>query len=107
TSKTVSVPLNDDQAEESNETFTVVLSSVVNATLGDAQAGGRIGDDDGSQAPPPPPPPDETPPPPPPPDENPPPPPPIDDPPPAVPPADDPPPAEEPSAHHLTQAPHC
>jgi outer membrane biosynthesis protein TonB len=108
TSKTVSVPLNDDQVEEADETFTLGLSSAVNASLTDAQGIGTIVDDDVSQAPPPPPPPDENPPPPPPPDENPPPPPPpVDDPPPEVPPAQDPPPVGEPPADPPNQAPDC
>jgi hypothetical protein len=116
TSKTVSVPLNDDQAEESDETFALGLSSAVNASLEDARGVGTIVDDDGSQAPPPPPdenpppppPPDENPPhpPQPPPDENPPPPPPGEDPPPDVPPAQDPPLAGEPP-EPPNQAPDC
>jgi hypothetical protein len=118
TSKTVSVPLNDDQAEESDEAFTLGLSSAVNGTLTDAHGVGTIVDDDASQGPPPPPPPpDENPPPPPPPDENPPPPPPSDenpppppppgeDPPPDVPPAQDPPPVGEPP-DPPNQAPDC
>lgn len=108
TSKTVSVSLNDDQAEEADEPFTLGLSSAVNASLADAQGVGTIVDDDGSQAPPPPPPPDENPPPPPPPDENPPPPPPPgDDPPPDVPPAQDPPPGGEPPSDPPNQGPDC
>ncbi len=116
TSKTVSAPLVDDQAEEAEETFTLGLSSAVNASLADAQGVGTIVDDDGSQAPPPPPPPDENPPtppddnppppPPPPPDENPP-PAPGDDPPPNDPPAEDPPPVEEPPADPPNLAPDC
>ena len=116
TSKTVSVPLNDDQVEEPNETFTLGLSSAVNAGLADGQGVGTIVDDDASQPPPPPPPPDENPPPPPPddpppppppPDENPPPPAPGEDPPPDDPPAEDPPPVEEPPADQANQAPDC
>jgi Calx-beta domain len=108
TSKTVSVPLNDDLVEEPDETFTLGLSGSVNASLADAQGVGTIVDDDASQTPPPPPPPDENPPPPPPPpDESPPPPAPGDDPPPNDPPAEDPPPVEEPPADPPNQAPDC
>jgi hypothetical protein len=98
TSKTVSVALVNDALAEPDETFTVTLSSVVNASLADGQGVGTIVDDDAPA--PPPPPPDENPPPPPPPDENPPPPPPPpgDDPPPPLPPGDDPPPVNEPPA---------
>jgi hypothetical protein len=117
TSKTVSVTLNDDQVDEPDETFTLGLSSAVNASLADALGVGTILDDDASQTPPPPPPPDENPPPSPPPEENPPPPPPPDenppppgpgeDPPPNDPPAEDPPPVEEPPADPPNQAPDC
>ncbi len=107
TSKTVSVPLTDDQASEPDETFAVDLSNAVNATLADAQGVGTIVDDDAA-APPPPPPPDENPPPPAPPDDN---PPPEDSPP--TPPAEDPPPGEEvppagaPPKDPPNQAPDC
>ena len=46
TSKTVSVATTDDTADEEDETFTLTLSSPVNATLGDATATGTIEDDD-------------------------------------------------------------
>jgi hypothetical protein len=111
TSKTVSVPLTDDEASEPDETFTVNLSSGVNTTLADAQGVGTIVDDD-TAPPPPPPPPDQNPPPPPP-DENPPPPPeenpppPDEDPPPVVPPAGEDPPAEEPPVDPPNHAPDC
>jgi hypothetical protein len=104
-SKTVSVPLNDDQVEEPDETFTLGLSGAVNASLADAQGIGTIVDDDASQTPPPPD--DNPPPPPPPPDENPPPPAPGEDPPPSDPPVEDPPPVEEPPADPPNQAPDC
>jgi hypothetical protein len=107
TSKSVSVPLVDDEIAEGEETFTVALSRAVNASLADAQGAGTILDDDAGETPPPPPP-DENPPPPPPPDENPPPPPPPDEnPPPDDPPDDDPPPVEEPPADPPNQAPDC
>jgi Calx-beta domain-containing protein len=106
-SKSVSVPLVDDEIAEGEETFTVALSRAVNASLADAQGAGTILDDDAGETPPPPPP-DENPPPPPPPDENPPPPPPPDEnPPPDDPPDDDPPPVEEPPADPPNQAPDC
>jgi hypothetical protein len=101
TSKTVSVPLTDDQASEPDETFTVNLSSAVNATLADTQGVGTIVDDDAA---PPPPPPDENPPPP---DDNPPPPPPAEDPPPVVPPTEEEPPVEEPPEDPPNHAPDC
>jgi outer membrane biosynthesis protein TonB len=112
TSKSVSVPLVDDDVAEGDETFTVMLSSAVNATLADPHGVGTIVDDDAEQTPPPPPP-DENPPPPP--DENPPPPPDEDPPPPPdetpppvdEPPSDDPPPVEEPPADPPNQAPDC
>jgi hypothetical protein len=115
TSKSVSVPLVDDEIAEGEETFTVSLSSAVNASLADAVGVGTILDDDAEQTPPPPPPPDDNPPPPPP-DDNPPPPPPPDDnpppppdenPPPDDPPGGDPPPVEEPPADPPNQAPDC
>ncbi len=46
TSKTVSVATTDDSDAEEDETFTLTLSSPVNATLGDAAATGTIEDDD-------------------------------------------------------------
>jgi hypothetical protein len=107
TAKTVSVPLVNDDLVEPDETFTVTLSSVVNASLADGQGVGTIVDDDVVASPPPPPPggdppppPDENPPPPPPPPgDDPPPPPPGDDQPPPLPPGDDPPPVNEPPAN--------
>jgi hypothetical protein len=109
TSKSVSVPLSDDEVSEPDETFALNLSNAVNLTLSDAQGVGTIVDDDAATPPPPPPPPpDDNPPPlPPPPDENPPPPPPGEDPPPVVPPAQDPPPVGEPPADPSNQAPYC
>jgi Calx-beta domain len=116
TSKTVSVSLTDDDVSEPDETFTVNLSSAVNATLADGQGVGTIVDDDASSPPPPPPPPDEIPPPPPPADENPPPPPPPEenpppppgeDPPPIVPPAGEEPPVGGPPEDAPNQAPDC
>jgi hypothetical protein len=47
TSKTVAVTINGDTTTEGNETFTVNLSSVTGATLGDGQATGTISNDDG------------------------------------------------------------
>ena len=102
TSKTVSVPLTDDQASEPDETFTLNLSSAINATLADAQGLGTIVDDDAAP-PQPPPPPDENPPPPP--DENP--PPPAEDPPPVGPPGGEEPPAEEPPEDPPNHVPDC
>ena len=46
TSKTVSVATTEDSADEKDETFTLTLSSPVNATLGAARATGTIEDDD-------------------------------------------------------------
>ena len=46
TTKTVSVATTDDSVDESDETFTLTLSSATNATLGDATATGMIEDDD-------------------------------------------------------------
>ena len=113
-SKLVSVPLVNDEIAEDDETFTITLSSAVNASLTDAQGVGTIVDDDAEQTPPPPPPPPDENPPPPPPDENPPPPPPDENPPPPPddnPPPDDPPadppPVEEPPADPPNQAPDC
>jgi hypothetical protein len=103
TSKTVSVALVHDALDESDETFTLALSSAVNATLSDGQGVATIVDDDAAPPPPPPPPPgDEEPPPPPPPGDDPPPPPPPpgDDPPPPPPsPGDEEPPVSEPPAN--------
>jgi Calx-beta domain len=96
TSKSVSVPLVNDEIVEPDETFTFSLSNAVNGSLVDAQGVGTIVDDDAAPEPPPPPPP---------PDENPPPPPPDDNPPP--PPDEDPPPTEEPPADPPNQAPDC
>jgi outer membrane biosynthesis protein TonB len=112
TSKSVSVPLVDDEIAEGDETFAVTLSNAVNASLADGQGVGTIVDDDANQVPPPPP--DENPPPPPPPDENPPPPPdedppppPDENPPPNDPPDENPPPVEDPPADPPNQAPDC
>ena len=46
-SQTVSVSSTEDSLDEEDETFTLTLSSPVNATLGDATATGTITDDDG------------------------------------------------------------
>jgi hypothetical protein len=46
TAKTVSVAVNGDTTVEADETFRLVLSSAVNATLGTAQATGTIVNDD-------------------------------------------------------------
>ena len=51
TSKTVSVQTADDSDDESNETFTLTLSSPAGATLGDATATGTIVDDDEAATP--------------------------------------------------------
>jgi hypothetical protein len=109
TSKTVSVALVQDSLVEPDETFTLALSRVVNATLSDGQGVATIVDDDA--APPPPPPPgDEEPPPPPPPGDDPPPPPPPGDeqPPPGgeEPPVSEPP-VNEPPANPPNTAPDC
>ena len=48
TTKTVSVATTDDSVDESDETFTLTLSSPANATLGDATATGTINDNDES-----------------------------------------------------------
>tara|TARA_R110002049_G_scaffold54526_3_gene151716 strand:+ start:1384 stop:7320 length:5937 start_codon:yes stop_codon:yes gene_type:complete len=45
-STTVNVPILGDTTEESNETFTLGLSSPVNATISDGSATGTINDDD-------------------------------------------------------------
>ena len=45
-SKEVSVLVTGENVDESNETFTVTLSSAVGATIGDAEATGTIRDDD-------------------------------------------------------------
>lgn len=97
TSKAVSVGVVNDALVEPDETFTLALSSAVNATLSDGQGVATIVGDDA--APPPPPPPGDDPPPPPPSpgdDPPPPPPPPGDDPPPPPPPGDDQPPPPPP-----------
>jgi hypothetical protein len=47
TSKTFAVTLNGDTTTESDETFTVTLSNVVGASLGDGTATGTITNDDG------------------------------------------------------------
>ena len=44
--KAIAVPVLDDDEEEGDETFTVRLSDVRNATLGDAEGTGTIRDDD-------------------------------------------------------------
>ena len=49
-SKTVSVPIADDSAEEADETLTLTLSSPTKATLGDATASGTIRDNEGTEA---------------------------------------------------------
>jgi len=46
TSKTITVPLLEDSLDEANETFTVNLSSAVNATIADSQGVGTITDND-------------------------------------------------------------
>lgn len=106
TSKTVSVGLVNDALVEPDETFTLALSSAVNATLSDGQGVATIVGDEAAPPPPPPPPGDEEPPlpppgdepppPPPPPGDDPPPPPPGDDQPPQPPPGDEEPPVSEP-----------
>ena len=50
TSKTVAVRINNDSVAEANETFTVQLSSAVNATIATATATGTILDDDTAAA---------------------------------------------------------
>ena len=50
TSKTVSVATTDDSVDEDDETFTLTLSSPVNAALGDATATGTINDNDDDDA---------------------------------------------------------
>jgi hypothetical protein len=50
TNRTVTVPIIGDTQDENNETFTLNLSGVVNATIEDAQAVGTIIDDDGQPA---------------------------------------------------------
>ncbi len=49
TRKTISVGTTDDTRDESNETFTVRLSSASGATISDDSATGTINDNDGSQ----------------------------------------------------------
>ena len=46
TSQTITVTVRDDTLDEADETFTVTLSSAVNAEIGDAGATGTIEDDD-------------------------------------------------------------
>ena len=46
TRKTVSVPITDDEVEDSGETFTLKLSNASGATLGDTQARGTIYNED-------------------------------------------------------------
>jgi hypothetical protein len=110
TSKTVPVGVVNDALVEPDETFTLALSSAVNATLSDGQGVATIVDDDAVSPPPPPPPGDDPPPPPPPPGEDPPPPPPPgdDQPPPAdeEPPVSQPP-ASEPPVDEPNAAPDC
>ena len=53
TSKSVAVAVTGDTADEQDETFTVGLSSPVNATLADGSGTGTITDDDEAPAPPP------------------------------------------------------
>lgn len=48
TSQTIGVPILGDEFDESNETFTLMLSNAYNATIDDGQATGTIRDDDGS-----------------------------------------------------------
>jgi len=50
TTKTVAVTINNDKVAEANETFTVQLSSAVNATITTATATGTILDDDTAAA---------------------------------------------------------
>ena len=52
TAKTISVPIVDDDVEDSGETFTVTLSNPAGATLGNRTATGTIhNNDDGSETP--------------------------------------------------------
>jgi hypothetical protein len=51
TSKTFAVTINGDTTTEANETFTVTLSNVSGATLGDGGATGTISNDDGGSGP--------------------------------------------------------
>lgn len=53
TSKTITVNVNGDTTSESNETFTVNLSSPTNAFMGDSQGLGTIVNDDAAPPPPP------------------------------------------------------
>ena len=46
TEETIEVPITQDALDEEDETFTVLLSNVSNATIGDATATGTIIDDD-------------------------------------------------------------
>ena len=67
TPQEIRVPMIDDSAGETDETFTVELSNARGAALGVARATGTIADNDVTPPPPPPPPPSRPPPPPPPP----------------------------------------
>jgi hypothetical protein len=49
TSKSIALPTVDDALDESNETFTVTLSTPVNATIGDGSGTGTINDNDAAQ----------------------------------------------------------
>jgi outer membrane biosynthesis protein TonB len=112
--KTVAVPLQNDDLVEPDETFAVTLSSAFNAVPADAQGIGTITNDDATTPPPPPPPEEE---PPPPPEEPPPPPPPAEEPPPPseeeTPTGEDPPGEEEPPGEEppptppANEAPDC
>ena len=51
TSKTVSVPIADDSADDGGETVTLTLSNATVAEIADASATGTIGDDDANTAP--------------------------------------------------------
>jgi ribosomal protein L35AE/L33A/disulfide oxidoreductase YuzD len=50
TTKTITVPVNGDLANEGTETYLVNLSNILNATAADAQGVGTIVDDDGAPA---------------------------------------------------------
>src|SRR5207302_1174378 len=49
TVQTITVPVVGDAAVEGNESFTVILSGAVNATIADGQGSGTIYDDDGTR----------------------------------------------------------
>src|SRR5205823_127920 len=49
TVQTITVPVVGDAAVEGNESFTVILSGAVNATIADKQGSGMIYDDDGAR----------------------------------------------------------